>query len=327
MTDSVVVDLLRGRGRPPLSEEQKAARAAATAEQKAAAKREKLQTQAEQAGLKLVPLDQHGDSAFLAYPPDQEFDVHELCRMFPPLEGEEFDALIEDIRRHGQREAGTMFECKILDGLHRYRACQVLRIPFLARVYDGDDPLAFVISANIRRRHLTREQKCELIERLLSVDPARSDRSIARNVGVNNKTVAAVRSDLEGREEIPHVEIRMDSKGRQQPARKPRELVSETVAAATVQAHEEEPFTKPTARKASCTARRVTKIVDFIDMLDKPERATLWDTLADRWADEMRAALDGRLPVTAGAWRKKQQTPTTKKLDQIAEQLTSSEQK
>src|SRR6516165_3574078 len=72
MTDSVVVDLLRGRGRPPLSEEQKAARAAATAEQKAAAKREKLQTQAEQAGLKLVPLDQHGDSAFLAYPPDQE---------------------------------------------------------------------------------------------------------------------------------------------------------------------------------------------------------------------------------------------------------------
>jgi len=40
--------------------------------------------------------------------------------------------------------------------------------------------------------------------------------------GVDNKTAAAVRTELEAREEIPHVDKRADTRGRQQPATKPR---------------------------------------------------------------------------------------------------------
>src|SRR6202030_2196255 len=45
---------------------------------------------------------------------------------------------------------------------------------------DHDAAVAYVISKNIRRRHLTHEQKREVIEKLLRTDPTKSDRQIAR---------------------------------------------------------------------------------------------------------------------------------------------------
>jgi hypothetical protein len=85
------------------------------------------------------------------------------------------------------------------------------------------DPYAFVVSANITRRHLTAEQKRDLIAKLLKRQPETSDRQIGGMIKADNKTVAAVRAEMEGREEIPHVETRTDSKGRKQPAkREPR---------------------------------------------------------------------------------------------------------
>jgi hypothetical protein len=60
------------------------------------------------------------------------------------------------------------------------------------------DPVAYVTSANIRRRHLTCEQKRTLIAELLRADPNRSNLWTARLVGVDDKTVGSVRRDLEG---------------------------------------------------------------------------------------------------------------------------------
>jgi hypothetical protein len=42
------------------------------------------------------------------------------------------------------------------------------------------DPYAFVISANIRRRHLTAEQKRDLIAKVLKAQPRKSNRQIAK---------------------------------------------------------------------------------------------------------------------------------------------------
>jgi hypothetical protein len=93
----------------------------------------------------------------------------------------------------------------------------------LAENIDGHgdrDIIAYVISANIHRRHLTAEQKRELIANVLKVQPNVSDRAIANITKVDHKTVAPIRAEMEGRGEIPHVETRTDSKGRQQPVHK-----------------------------------------------------------------------------------------------------------
>src|SRR5262249_13307538 len=50
--------------------------------------------------------------------------------------------------------------------------------------------------------------------------PEASDRSIAKQAKVSDKTVGAVRRAKERRAEIPHVTTRTDTKGRKQPTRK-----------------------------------------------------------------------------------------------------------
>ena len=82
------------------------------------------------------------------------------------------------------------------------------------------NPVTYVLSRNVHRRHLTSEQKRQAIAAFIKADPTTSDRTVAKELGVDNKTAAKVRADLEAREEIPHVSTRTDSAGRKQPATK-----------------------------------------------------------------------------------------------------------
>lgn len=82
------------------------------------------------------------------------------------------------------------------------------------------DPYAFAVSANIHRRHLSSEQKRNLIEKLLIATPEKSDRQIAAMAKVDHKTVGTVRKEAEGRGEIPHVDNHTDTRGREQPVKR-----------------------------------------------------------------------------------------------------------
>ena len=82
------------------------------------------------------------------------------------------------------------------------------------------DPVEFITSANVHRRHLPAETKSDLIAKLLQENPERSDRATAKLVGVDRKTVGAVRRREEDVGNIPHVEKVIDTKGRRQPTTK-----------------------------------------------------------------------------------------------------------
>jgi hypothetical protein len=94
---------------------------------------------------------------------------------------------------------------------------------FLVRydLEDDDDVRKCVVALNLHRRHLTAEQKRDVIAKLLKANPESSNLQIAKQVKADDKTVAKVRHELESRSDIPNVEIRTDSKGRNQPSRKP----------------------------------------------------------------------------------------------------------
>ena len=89
------------------------------------------------------------------------YEFHELCCIFPRCSDEELQLLVSDIRENGLLTPITLYEGKILDGRNRYLACQMLNkepdyVPF-----DGKDPLPFVVSRNLCRRHLNESQRAE----------------------------------------------------------------------------------------------------------------------------------------------------------------------
>jgi hypothetical protein len=161
-----------------------------------------------------------------------DYPFHPIAGMFPLLEGGEFAAVVDDILAHGLLESIVLFEGMILDGRNRDRACREAGVEprYREMTFDSHaDAVNYVISANIHRRHLTAEQKRELIEKLLKANPEQSDRAIADTIKADNKTVAAVRRKAEAPEEIPHVAKRKDRKGRKQPAHKEKSATSKNI--------------------------------------------------------------------------------------------------
>ena len=102
----------------------------------------------------------------------------------------------------------------------------------------ANEPYAYVISANIHRRHLTAEQKRELIAALLKAAPERSNLATAKIAKVSDKTVARVRDRLETTSEFPKLTKRVGLDGRaRSSARRPakREPGDEVVRRPPVQ--------------------------------------------------------------------------------------------
>lgn len=96
--------------------------------------------------------------------------AHPAAELFPLLGEAELRELADDIRANGLRYAITLdTSYRILDGRNRYRACQIAGIEPRTTLYEGDDPVAFVVSMNLRRRHLNETQRSLLANRLANL--------------------------------------------------------------------------------------------------------------------------------------------------------------
>jgi hypothetical protein len=90
-------------------------------------------------------------------------ELHALCTLFPRMSDDEFAGLRADIAANGQRTPITLYGGKILDGGHRYRACLAEgKTPRFVE-FDGGDPVAYVLSLNLRRRHLSVGQQAAIV--------------------------------------------------------------------------------------------------------------------------------------------------------------------
>lgn len=110
---------------------------------------------------------------------------HEVVELFPHMNEEEFAQLCDDIKLNGLLEpiwveAGSGL---IIDGRHRYEACQKLGIEPRFREYDGTASLVeFVMSINLRRRHLSPSQ-CAIVGRK-ALPMLKSEAEARRKAGV-----------------------------------------------------------------------------------------------------------------------------------------------
>lgn len=108
---------------------------------------------------------------------------HPYSELFPWIEGPAFDDLKADIAANGIREPIVFFENQILDGRNRYMAARDLGIDYPRTEYSGDDPLGYVVSLNLRRRHLTEAQRSMVGARLAKLPQGvRADTAIAVSI-------------------------------------------------------------------------------------------------------------------------------------------------
>jgi len=85
---------------------------------------------------------------------------HPLSAAFPAMSADDFAALKDDIEVNGQREPVWLLDGMVLDGWHRYRACSELGLKAKQFTFPlDDDPVSYVKSANMHRRHMTASQR------------------------------------------------------------------------------------------------------------------------------------------------------------------------
>jgi hypothetical protein len=90
-------------------------------------------------------------------------ELHPLCTLFPRMVGDEYAALVADIAAHGLRQPITLFDGMVLDGGNRYRACLDAGVPPRIVEFVGSSPVAFVLSNNLHRRHLSPGQQAAIV--------------------------------------------------------------------------------------------------------------------------------------------------------------------
>jgi ParB-like chromosome segregation protein Spo0J len=129
-------------------------------------------------------------------PPDVLGTAHPVAELFPLLPSAELDALAADIKANGLREPIWRHrDGRIIDGRNRWLACQMAGVECPCRVFMGDDAelLQFVLSMNLRRRHLDESQRAMVAAKVANLGEGRP-KETSRIQPVSQASAAALLS-------------------------------------------------------------------------------------------------------------------------------------
>jgi len=86
------------------------------------------------------------------------YALHPLAALIPEMTADQFAELRADIEQRGLMHPIVLHEHMVLDGRHRLRACEETGVEPRFEDFNGPSPVEFVISVNVKRRHLTETQ-------------------------------------------------------------------------------------------------------------------------------------------------------------------------
>jgi hypothetical protein len=192
---------------------------------------------------------------------DTELEVHPLAMIFPRLDEAKLAELTEDIEANGLQHPILLYEGKILDGVNRYEACKMLNKEVWTYPYSGRDPIGYVLSANLHRRHLSTEQRAFVAAKLsnLKVGDNQTTKGSGTSIEVAAKLVEVSRASVERALAILRIKDPVLIQAAQS---------GETsLAAGARQAQSQKP---PAGRKRGGKGPKSTKLSDKVDkLLDK----------------------------------------------------------
>ena len=86
-------------------------------------------------------------------------EYHEAACIFPMLEKDKLQELADDIKEHGLMCPIEVYDGQIIDGRNRWEACKLAGVKPGTVQVATDDPVSYVLSLNLKRRHLTKSQR------------------------------------------------------------------------------------------------------------------------------------------------------------------------
>jgi len=134
------------------------------------------------------------------------YEAHPAAEIFPMLGAEELRELADDICMFGLREPIVLLNGQVLDGRNRLAACELGCVePEFVEWEGSGDPVDWVLSVNLRRRHLDTSQRAMVAARTLEYFRARAKERQRANGG-DRKSVQAnlpepIRAPAQARDE------------------------------------------------------------------------------------------------------------------------------
>ena len=108
---------------------------------------------------------------------------HEAANIFPLMDEDELRTLAEDIGLRGQLVPIEICDGMIIDGRNRWAACEFAGIEPITVEVNPKDPVAYVLSLNLHRRHLDETQRAMVGGRAKGVYEKQAKERLSTNGG------------------------------------------------------------------------------------------------------------------------------------------------
>jgi ParB-like chromosome segregation protein Spo0J len=114
-------------------------------------------------------------------------EIHPAAEVFPMLPEGELQELAADIKENGLRESLKTSNGFLIDGRNRLAACEIAGVePRMEELNGSTDPVAYILSVNINRRHMTRVQRAVAIAMVVPKNPGKKTSLGMTEVGMRN---------------------------------------------------------------------------------------------------------------------------------------------
>lgn len=125
--------------------------------------------------------------------------THPAADLFPLISDDELHELADDIREHGLLEPIVRVDGLILDGRNRLRACELAHVEPRFVEWDGrgGSPVTFVLSENLRRRHLSGSQRAIIANQARSMFRAEAREAVRRSGADHGRGMEKVPREIE----------------------------------------------------------------------------------------------------------------------------------
>jgi N6-adenosine-specific RNA methylase IME4 len=145
--------------------------------------------------------------------PHLQFSPHPAATIFPMMDENELQELADDVRANGLRQPIVILgkdadEYLIVDGRNRFEACKRAGVePDFVKLDPEVDPVAYVVSLNLHRRHLSESQRGMVAARIATlpkgsnqhapIGAPKTQEEAADLMGVGRRTVQRAREVIQ----------------------------------------------------------------------------------------------------------------------------------